>query len=178
MPRSPIVAARDLFYRFVPRGAVLLSVLTFIGYFLGLVRERTLSQTFGIGVELDAYKAAFLIPELLFSVVVASGLAAPFIPIFTALKRDDGESAAHDFGRTILTIAVLAMGVVSVVLFIIAPLTVEVAASGFDAETKELYTELFRIMCFTQVLFAASILAFARSVMRFSIAAAPERASL
>jgi putative peptidoglycan lipid II flippase len=49
------------------------------------------------------------------------------------------------------------MGVVSVVLFIIAPLTVEVAASGFDAETRELYTELFRIMCFTQVLFAGSM---------------------
>ena len=136
---------------------MLLSVLTFVGYFLGLVRERILSQTFGIGDELDAFKAAFLIPELLFSVIVASGLAAPFIPIFTALKRDDGEPAAHDFGRTILTLAVLVMGVVSVVLFIIAPLTVEVAASGFDAETRELYTELFRIMCFTQVLFAGSM---------------------
>ena len=77
-------AAWDLFHRFVPRGALLLSVLTFIGYFLGLVRERILSQTFGIGDELDAFKAAFLIPELLFSVIVASGLAAPFIPIFTA----------------------------------------------------------------------------------------------
>ena len=49
MPRSPVLAARDLFDRFVPRGAMLLSVLAFIGYFLGLVRERTLSQTFGIG---------------------------------------------------------------------------------------------------------------------------------
>ena len=157
MPRSPVLAARDLFYRFVPRGAVLLSVLTFIGYFLGLVRERTLSQTFGIGVELDAFKAAFLIPELLFAVIVASGLAAPFIPIFTALKRDDGEPAAHDFGRTILTLAVLVMGLVSIVLFIVAPLTVGFVASGFDAETQELYTELFRIMCFTQVLFAGSM---------------------
>ena len=91
MTRSPVAAAWDLIHRFVPRGAILLSTLTFVGYFLGLVRERILSQSFGIGSELDAFKAAFLIPELLFSVIVASGLAAPFIPIFTGLKRDDGE---------------------------------------------------------------------------------------
>lgn len=157
MPRSPAAAAWNLLHRFVPRGALLLSVLTFIGYFLGLVRERILSQSFGIGDELDAFKAAFLIPELLFSVIVASGLAAPFIPIFTALKRDEGERAAHDFGRSVLTLAVLAMGVVSVVLFLIAPLTADLAAPGFASEKRQLYIDLFRVMCFTQVLFAASM---------------------
>ncbi len=141
----------------MPRGAIVLSVLTFLGYGLGLVRERTLSRSFGAGDELDAYKAAFLIPELLFSVIVASGLAAPFIPIFSSLKRDDGEAAAHAFAQSILTLAVLVMGVVSVVLFIVAPLTVDVAASGFDAPTRALYTDLFRIMCVTQVLFAGSM---------------------
>jgi putative peptidoglycan lipid II flippase len=141
----------------VPRGAILLSTLTFTAYLLGVVRERTLGQTFGLGNELDAYKAAFLIPELLFGVIVASGLAAPFIPIFTGLKRDEGERAAHAFGQSILTVAVLAMGIVSLVLFIIAPLTVDWAAPGFDPPTRALYTDLFRVMCFTQVLFAGSM---------------------
>lgn len=148
---------RAIFDRFVPRGALVLSVLTFLGYGLGLVRERTLSRSFGAGDELDAYKAAFLIPELLFSVIVASGLAAPFIPIFSSLKRDAGEAAAHAFAQSILTLAVLVMAVVSVVLLIVAPLTVDVAASGFDPATRALYTDLFRIMCVTQVLFAGSM---------------------
>ena len=157
MQRSPVGVARDLLRRFVPQGALLLSVLTFIGYFLGLVRERVLSQTFGLGPDLDAYKAAFLIPELLFSVLVASGLAAPFIPIFTTLKRDAGERAAHAFGQSILTLAVLVMAVVSVVLFITAPLTADIVVPGFDPATRALYTDLFRVMCFTQVLFAGSM---------------------
>ena len=157
MTRSPVAAAWDLIHRFVPRGAILLSTLTFVGYFLGLVRERILSQSFGIGNELDAFKAAFLIPELLFSVIVASGLAAPFIPIFTGLKRDTGEPAAHDFGRSVLTLAVLVMGIVSVVLFIFAPLTADLVVPGFDAATRALYIDLFRVMCFTQVLFAGSM---------------------
>ena len=157
MTRSPVAAAWDLIHRFVPRGAILLSTLTFVGYFLGLVRERILSQSFGIGNELDAFKAAFLIPELLFSVIVASGLAAPFIPIFTGLKRDVDEPAAHDFGRSVLTLAVLVMGIVSVVLFIFAPLTADLVVPGFDAATRALYIDLFRVMCFTQVLFAGSM---------------------
>ncbi len=157
MTRAPIAAIDALLARFVPRGAILLSVLTFLGYFLGLVRERILSQTFGIGGELDAFKAAFLIPELLFSVIVASGLAAPFIPIFVGLRRDEGEAAAQRFGQTILTLAVAVMAVVSVVLFVFAPLTVEVAASGFDPAQRALYTDLFRVMCFTQILFAGSM---------------------
>ena len=140
MPRSPVAAAWDLLHRFVPRGAVLLSTLTFVGYFLGLVRERILSQSFGIGDELDAFKAAFLIPELLFSVIVASGLAAPFVPIFVALKRDAGERAAQQFGQTVLTLAVLAMGVVSIVLFVLAPLTADIAAPTRPATIRAVST--------------------------------------
>lgn len=141
----------------MPRGALLLSVLTFGSYVMGLVRDRILTRTYGAGAELDTFNAAFIIPELLFGVIVASGLAAPFIPIFTGLKRDAGEPAAHAFGQTILTLAVVAMGVVAIVLFAVAPVTVEIVAPGFPPDQRERYVELFRIMCVTQVLFAASM---------------------
>lgn len=141
----------------IPRGALLLSVLTFGSYVMGLLRDRILTRTFGAGAELDTFNAAFVIPELTFGVIVASGLAAPFIPIFTGLKRDQGEPEAHAFGQTILTLAVITMGVVAIGLFIIAPLTVEIVAPGFGPAQRELYVELFRIMCVTQVLFAGSM---------------------
>jgi putative peptidoglycan lipid II flippase len=152
-----VVRGRALVGRIVPRGAILLSVLTFGSYLMGLVRDRILTRTFGAGAELDTFNAAFVIPELTFGVIVASGLAAPFIPIFTGLKRDHGEAPAHAFGQTILTLAVVTMGVVAVGLFVIAPLTVEIVAPGFGPAQRELYVELFRIMCITQVLFAGSM---------------------
>ncbi len=68
-----------------------------------------------------------------------------------------GEPAAHDFGRSVLTLAVLVMGIVSVILFIVAPLTADLVVPGFDADKRELYIDLFRVMCFTQVLFAGSM---------------------
>jgi putative peptidoglycan lipid II flippase len=146
-----------LLHRFVPRGALLLSVLTFGSYLMGLVRDRILTRTFGAGTELDTFNAAFTIPELTFGVIVASGLAAPFIPIYAAERRERGDPAAHAFAQTILTLAVLAMAVVSIVLFVVAPATVEVVAPGFPPEQRALYTDLFRVMAVTQVLFAGSM---------------------
>jgi putative peptidoglycan lipid II flippase len=138
-----------------PRGALVLSVLTFGGYVMGLVRDRILSRTFGAGPELDVFNAAFVLPDLTFSVIVASGLAAPFIPIFVDLRRRDGQ-AAVEFGQTILTVAVTAMAVASLVLALAAPWTVEVVAPGFTADQRATYVDLFRILSITQILFAAS----------------------
>jgi len=152
-----LAAARTLFDRAVPRGAIMLSILTFGSYLMGLVRDRILTRTFGAGPELDVFNAAFVLPELTFGVIVASGLGAPFIPIFAGLRRDAGEVAAEHFGQTILSLAVLAMGIVAGILFVIAPLTVEIIAPGFGPVERAQYVELFRIMCFTQVLFAASM---------------------
>jgi putative peptidoglycan lipid II flippase len=145
-----------LFERFVPRGAIVLSVLSF-GYFaMGIVRNRVFANTYGAGAELDAYNAAFRIPEIALDVLVAAGLTAPFVPIFSSLRRD-GEETANDFGRTVLTGAVAVMTVASVALFIAAPWIGDLIGDHFDPETQALYVTLFRINCFAQILFAGSI---------------------
>lgn len=61
----------------LPRGALILSALTFAGYLMGLVRDRIFAHAFGAGPELDAYNAAFILPELALDVLVAGGLIAP-----------------------------------------------------------------------------------------------------
>jgi putative peptidoglycan lipid II flippase len=137
-----------------PRGAIVLSVLS-LGYFaMGLVRNRVFANTFGAGAELDAYNAAFRIPEIALDVLVASGLTAPFVPIFTSLRRND-EEGANRFGRTVLTGAVGVMVVASTLIAIAAPWLADVF-EGFDPATRALYVELLRINCLAQVLFAAS----------------------
>jgi len=148
--------ARRLLERIFPPGALILSVLTF-GYFaMGIVRNRVFANTYGAGSELDAYNAAFRIPEIALDVLVAAGLTAPFVPIFTSLRRTD-EGAANDFGRTVLTGAVLVMSVAIGVIFVAAPWLATQVGRGFDAQTQELYVQLLRINCLAQILFAASI---------------------
>ncbi|MFN2484005.1 MAG: murein biosynthesis integral membrane protein MurJ [Candidatus Limnocylindria bacterium] len=141
--------------RFLPGGAVLLSVLTLGSYVMGLVRDRMFARTFGAGAELDAYNAAFVLPELALDVLVASGLAAPFVPIFLQLRREDG--GAEEFGQTILTGALVIMGLAAAVMFVFAPLTAAFIAPGFTGDQRDLYVSLFRSMLVTPIIFAGSL---------------------
>ncbi len=159
-PGSPdtglVALGRRTFERFVPRGAILLSVLS-LGYFaIGIVRNRVFANTFGASAELDAYNAAFRIPEIALDVLVSAGLAAPFVPIFTALRDRDGD-AATEFGRTVITAAVGAAAIGLVLLFVGAPWLATVVLPKADPATQELYVTLTRINCFAQIMFAASI---------------------
>ena len=152
----PIALTRSLIDRIFPRGALILSFLSFAYFVTGIVRNRIFANTFGAGPELDAYNAAFRIPEIALDVLVAAGLTAPFVPIFTSLRHDD-ERAANEFGRTVLTAAVLVMAVASVAIFLAAPWLATQIGAGFDASTRELYVTLVRINALAQILFAASI---------------------
>lgn len=151
---------RGLSARFLPRGAPILSVLIFGSYVMGLVRDRFFARTFGAGAELDAYNAAFVLPELLLDVLVEAGLAAPFIPVFMRLRAGERDPAAADrFARTILSGAVGVMGIAAVVMFIFAEATTALIAPGFlgNPGQRELYVTLFRVMLVTPILFAASL---------------------
>lgn len=154
--RVRVDAGRGILARFLPQGAILLSVLSFAAYAAGLVRDRLFARTYGAGIELDAYNAAFVLPELALDVLVAAGLTAPFVPVFATLRGEDPDASTR-FAQTVLTLAVLVMGAASVVLFIVAPATVDIIAPGFDDAGRALYTELFRVMLLTPILFAASI---------------------
>jgi putative peptidoglycan lipid II flippase len=140
----------------LPRGAIVISILTFAGYAMGLVRDRMFARTFGAGPDLDAYNAAFVLPELALDVLVASAIVAPFVPLFTGL-RDSAAEDARAFGRTILTYSVVVMAVASAVLFVLAPESIGLIAPGFRDEQRDLYVNLFRLMLVTPVIFAASI---------------------
>jgi len=152
---APVVALRGLLERALPGGALLLSVVTFAGYLLGFVRDIVQARTFGAGAELDAYNAAFQIPEIALGVLVASGLSAPFVPLFLALRHEDAR-AAERFVGTILTLAGLIAIIAIPILWVFAPATVDFVGHGFSPEQRALYVDLFRLMLVTPLLFAIS----------------------
>ena len=154
--RLETTRAAALVRRFLPGGALTLSMLMFGGYLMGLGRDKVLAHTFGRGAALDAYNSAFILPELALDVLVAGGLVAPFVPMFLGL-RDEAAADADRFARTVLGLAAGVMTAVSAVLFVIAPATVQVIVPGFPDAQKELYVGLFRVMCLTPPLFAVSL---------------------
>jgi putative peptidoglycan lipid II flippase len=151
-----LASARTQLERVFPRGAIILSVLSLAYFAMGIVRNRVFANTFGAGAELDAYNAAFRIPEIALDVLVAAGLTAPFVPIYTSLRQADGDEPANDFGRTVLTGATGVTALAGVAIFTVAPWLGGIIGGGFDPATRELYVELLRINCLALVLFGAS----------------------
>jgi len=73
----------------VGNAAILISSAYFLSRLLGLLRDRLLIAHFGKGPTLDAYLAAFSLPDLLFTLLVSGAFAVAFIPVFAAELRKD-----------------------------------------------------------------------------------------
>lgn len=153
--RPVLAGIRDRLATILPPGAILLSALTFASYVMGLVRDRTFARTFGAGSELDVYNAALILPELALDVLVVAGLSSAFVPVFARIRDEDAQGT-QEFARTVLSVSVVVMIATVGVLFVLAPETVSFVAPGFGPLQRAQYTELFRVMCVTAVIFSAS----------------------
>ncbi len=113
---------------------------------LGVVRDRVLAGTFGAGDVLDAYYAAFRLPDTIYNLVILGALTAGFIPIFTEyLERKGKTEALHLASQVISTVGVV-MAVASASIAIFAPWIVPVLAPGFGPEKLALTITLTRVM--------------------------------
>jgi putative peptidoglycan lipid II flippase len=139
----------------LPRNAVILAILLLAGAGMSFFNLRILGHEYGAGPELDAWSAATRLPQLALDFLVVGGVVGPFLPLFVGLKGEAADKA-RDFARTILTLAILVMALAMAIMFVFAAQTMSIVAPGFTGEQRELYIGLFRVLCFAQVIFAAS----------------------
>lgn len=137
-------------------GAAILSVTAFLSYGLGLVRDRLFAHTFGAGRELDAYNAAFIIPDLLLNILVAGALQAAFIPIFIAVLNKEGKENAERLANTVLNAAVIAIAFAGLLAAIFMPALSHIIAPGFANHERELLVNLTRLLLLSPLIFAIS----------------------
>lgn len=123
---------------------------------LGLVRDRLLAATFGAGGVLDAYYAAFKLPDFIFNTFVLGALAAAFIPVFVRYRSQQGSEAAWRLGAVVMNVLVVFLILCAVGAFALAPWFMPVLAPGFDAAGLALATQLTRYMLVAVVVFGAS----------------------
>lgn len=133
----------------------MLAGTTLTSYGLGLFRDRIFAQTFGASRALDAYNAAFLIPDLLFNILIASGVAAAFVPIFTDLLHSD-RKRSYDYANSVISAAITTMALAAVLLAIFAESISILVAPGFSPEEKLMVAKILRILALSPILFGIS----------------------
>lgn len=72
--------------RVLVTASVVLTVAALASRLLGWVRLVVIGSQFGAGRDLDAYFAAFRIPDAIFQLVVAGALSAALIPVFQGYR--------------------------------------------------------------------------------------------
>src|SRR5215831_16983541 len=113
-------------------GGVSLAVLA--SRILGLVREVVFASLFGASRELDAFIAAFRIPNLLRDLFAEGALSAAFVSTFTQKLEREGEEPAWRLANRVLNDLLFVVGAVVVVGIVAAPWIVDFIAPGFRDE--------------------------------------------
>jgi putative peptidoglycan lipid II flippase len=138
--------------------ALLIAIAGIMSRFLGFLRDRILASQFGAGDVLDAYYAAFRIPDLIYGFLVLGALSAAFIPVFTGLLTEKKREEAWRLTSGLLHMMLFSMGALSLVGIITAPWFVSFVVPGFDPEKQAMVVTLTRVMLLSPLFLAVSAL--------------------
>ena len=132
--------------------SLILTVAALASRLLGWVRLLVIGSQFGASSELDAYFAAFRIPDAIFQLVVAGALSAALIPVFQSYRARGQDEEAWRLASSIINLVLIALVALSALMAILAPVLVPIVAPGFDTETTALTVKLTQIMLLSPVL--------------------------
>lgn len=135
----------------VPSGSVVSAafVITVAGLasrVLGLLRDHFLAAAFGAGDVLDAYYAAFRIPDLIYNFLILGALSAAFIPVFTGLIARKKDDEAWKLANGIVNLAIVSITLISVVFCLFAPFLMRIITPGFPPGKMALVVSMTRVM--------------------------------
>ncbi len=144
-------------YSSINQAALLLGSFAFLSQILGLFRDRSIAHFIGPGGELDAYYAAFRIPDLIFISIASMASVTVLIPFISA-KMTEGKvtAEAKKFLNDIFTVFFTLMFSVSIVAFFVLPHLMFIIAPGFDAVAQEKIVLLSRIMLLSPIFMGLS----------------------
>ncbi len=141
----------------ITRSAILIAIMGLASRALGLIRDRILAAKFGAGDILDAYYAAFKIPDLIYNLLILGALSAAFIPVFAALvSKENKKQEAWELVDAILSFGIIIVVIVSIIIFIGADFFVDLIAFGYSDDKKEMVVEMTRIMLVSPIILGVS----------------------
>ena len=142
----------------VGRASLLMIATLIASRLLGWLRLSVIGAKFGQTPELDAFWAAFRIPDTLFNLLVAGALASAFIPVFTGYLAKEREDEAWRVASSVLNAIVIALIAFSALLWVLAPWIMPVLAQFPDPAQRETAVHLSRIMLLSPIFMGLSAL--------------------
>lgn len=139
--------------------AILLASSTLISALLGIYRDRLLNSmyydTYKVGI--DAYTAAFSIPDFMFLLLVSGALSVTFIPVFNSRLSKNNRESAWQLSSSVINFMALITLVASILIIIFAPFLVKyIIGPGMSESGQALAISMMRVIAINPFLFAIS----------------------
>lgn len=141
----------------VKSAAIVLASSTLISALLGLFRDRLLNSyylgTYPTGI--DAYTAAFTIPDFMFFILTSGALSVSFIPVFNQRLATGNKKSAWELSSSLLNLLAILTLVTSVLIMIFAdPLIRYIVSPGLDESGMVLAINMTRVIAINPFLFS------------------------
>jgi putative peptidoglycan lipid II flippase len=144
-PAETVVARRERRSFSTGKGAFLVGAGILLSRIVGVVRQRIFGYFLGTSDAMDAFNAAFRIPNFLQNVFGEGALSASFIPVYARLLTGDDEEEADRVAWSVFTLLALVVSLLVISGVLATPLLINAIAPGFQGEKRELTMRLVRI---------------------------------
>ena len=141
----------------VKSAAIVLASSTLVSALLGLFRDRLLNSyylgTYPTGI--DAYTAAFTIPDFMFFILTSGALSVSFIPVFNQRLAAGNKKSAWELSSSLLNLLAILTLITSVLIMIFAdPLIRYIVSPGLDESGMILAINMTRVIAINPFLFS------------------------
>ena len=127
--------------------AFLSIIIAAMGKIFGLLREMLMASYYGASAYADAYVMSIMIPLIIMGFI--HSFSVVFTPIYIKTREESGISIADRYFKQLILIIIGISIVIISIIELCTPLVIDIIASGFNDETKELTCFFTRISIFT-----------------------------
>jgi len=128
------------------RSTAFFSFATGLSRIAGLIREIVVASLFGVSGAMSAFTIAFQVPNLVRALFADMALQGAFVPIFTELLEKGERKEAFRIASTLFFVILLALGSLTALFMLLAPVIVPLFTPGFSPDLDALTVSLSRLM--------------------------------
>ena len=132
---------------------LLLMLSAFLSRIIGLVREKFTAYLFGAGGQMDAYRAAFQLPDTIAYFLVGGAASITFITMLNRYCERGEEAEGERVMSVIISVMLVVLGVALVVAELLAGRFVHWYFGGYSPEKAALAIHMTRILLPAQLMF-------------------------
>lgn len=107
----------------------------------GFIRTVAIASAIGVGLTGDAYGTAQFFPAMVYELLLGGILSSVLVPVLVKRRKSDADGG-QEYTQRLLTLAVIALGVATLLAVMAAPLLTALFSGGKPADVQRLVTLL------------------------------------